>query len=124
MNYLAAWNAVESGLWFVLAILVTFLGARVEGMTWAPRIGLSVGLVAFGVSDLIEMRTGAWWNPPGLMAFKAACLATILGSGGILRRNRRRADPLGGTALADLSDLVAPEPAPEPEHKENPASSN
>lgn len=42
------------------------------------QIGASVTFILFGVSDFIEMRTGAWYTPWTLFAFKAACVASFL----------------------------------------------
>ncbi|KZN39399.1 hypothetical protein N480_00790 [Pseudoalteromonas luteoviolacea S2607] len=40
----------------------------------------SITLIAFGVSDIIEASTGAWWRPLSLLFFKAGCVLTLLGS--------------------------------------------
>ena len=37
-----------------------------------------VALFWFGISDFIEARTGAWYRPPGLLLWKAACVAALL----------------------------------------------
>jgi len=66
-------------------------GGRVRGMTPRLRILLSVSFLAFGISDLIELSTGAWWRPPGLLVFKGVCLLGIVGSCLSLRRNQRPA---------------------------------
>jgi hypothetical protein len=34
--------------------------------------------VLFGASDLIEVRTGAWWRPWWLLAWKAACVFALI----------------------------------------------
>jgi hypothetical protein len=42
-----------------------------------PGVGnspLTVFLAAFGVSDLWEIYSRAWWRPPALLILKATCL--------------------------------------------------
>ena|SRR5579871_5574871 len=70
-------NAGEALLWLVFAVIVA---VRFHG---APRTvrqtarALAMFFVLFGVSDIIEMQTGAWWRPMGLLIFKAVCLAGL-----------------------------------------------
>jgi hypothetical protein len=35
----------------------------------------------FGLSDLVEVTTGAWWRPWWLLAWKAACLLGLIAIG-------------------------------------------
>ncbi|MBI3879921.1 MAG: hypothetical protein HY301_07630 [Verrucomicrobia bacterium] len=75
------WNSVETnfnygeaGLWFVVS-LVLFARSRRQPET--PRKLGAIAAVAFfcfGISDLIEAQTGAWWEPIWLFFFKAACV--------------------------------------------------
>ena len=51
-------------------------------------------LAAFAVSDVIEMQTGAWWRPVGLLVLKGACLAGLTGCFvAMIRRVRRGGTP-------------------------------
>ena len=43
---------------------------------------LGVSLIAFGVSDIVEVQTGAWWRPWWLFAWKATCLVLLVGLAG------------------------------------------
>jgi hypothetical protein len=36
------------------------------------------GFVLFGISDLIEIGTGAWWRPGWLLLAKIACLSLLV----------------------------------------------
>lgn len=72
------YNAVEALLWFCLAGLVAVVGPRTAGFTRRTVVAMSVLLVAFGISDIVELRTGAWWRPPGLLVFKAVCLIGLV----------------------------------------------
>jgi hypothetical protein len=89
MDLASAFNIFEAGLWIVFAVLIAARGRSVRGMTLRLRVLLAVSFLAFGVSDIIEFRTGAWWRPPGLLVYKGLCLAGILGGFVALLRNRR-----------------------------------
>ena|SRR5579872_860226 len=74
---LTLFNGCEAILWVVLAAVV---GVRFR--TAAPKArrvsrALAALLVAFGVSDVIEIYTGAWWRPPAQMIFKGLCLVGL-----------------------------------------------
>lgn len=67
-------NQAEACLWFVIALI---LGVRLRaGRPWRWLIPLA--FVVFGASDLIEARTGAWWEPWWLLVLKAACVLVFL----------------------------------------------
>lgn len=38
------------------------------------KITLSIVLIFFGISDFVEMTTGAWWRPHWLLAWKVLCV--------------------------------------------------
>ncbi len=62
-------NVIEAGLWVVVAIIVL--------AKWKHKTAAIV-LVAFGISDLVETQTGAWWKPWWLLAWKALCVIALL----------------------------------------------
>ena len=69
-------NYIEAGFWIVIGavIMVTaVIRHRVDRWTW-----LSLGVfVAFGISDIVEVSTGAWWRPWWLLLWKAACVLVM-----------------------------------------------
>jgi hypothetical protein len=73
-------NACEAVLWMVVAIAVAVRYVRRGTASRTRRVAIvtAVFLVLFGVSDVIEMQTGAWWRPPGLLALKAFCLIGLV----------------------------------------------
>jgi len=81
-------NYAEAGLWTVMGAAALLKGHK-------DRSGIILGLtlIAFGASDLIESRTGAWYRPWWLFAWKAGCVLSILVSGIDLLRKRRRESP-------------------------------
>jgi hypothetical protein len=71
-------NGGEAFLWLAFAVIVAVRFHRAPRRVRRTARGLAIIFVLFAVSDVVEMRTGAWWRPPGLLFFKAACLAGLL----------------------------------------------
>ena len=70
-------NFAEAMLW--LAIGTGFLIARYRQPVAKMKCTFAaVAFAAFGISDLIEIHTGAWWKPWPLLALKAICVAVFL----------------------------------------------
>jgi hypothetical protein len=66
-------NRIEAVLWLVIASTVA-LGCSYTGR-WSVWRGMGVVvLIAFGVSDIVETTTGAWWRPWWLFAWKTICV--------------------------------------------------
>jgi hypothetical protein len=49
-------------------------GSGADRILWI----LAPTFVLFGISDFIELRTGAWWKPLGLLVLKAACISVFV----------------------------------------------
>lgn len=81
-------NFAEAGLWAAIGVVLLVRSVRAGS---ARRRAVSAGLVflLFGFSDVIEMRTRAWYEPVGLLVFKAACIAGLLAVWALHRRARR-----------------------------------
>lgn len=82
LSFHAGFNYFEAGLWFVIAIVMLVRGRLKQPWRWR----LPLAFAAFGVSDLIEVQTGAWWEPWWLLALKAACVLVFLLAWRALRR--------------------------------------
>ena len=78
MNLERDGNLIEAGVWFLLAITLFVHTLRSEKRLRATLFVLVVTLAIFGCSDLVESRTGAWWRPWWLLAWKAACVIVLL----------------------------------------------
>lgn len=90
MNFVTAFNAVEVVLWGTLSLATFCLGHRIRGLTPATRVWLGATFLAFSLSDVLEVKTGAWWRPPGLLVLKGTCLLCFAVIGWRLWRNRQR----------------------------------
>lgn len=69
-------NYGEAALWFVVSVLAW--KASVDRKH--PRDGgvLMITFIAFGISDLVETTTGAWWRPWWLFVWKALCILIVI----------------------------------------------
>src|SRR3954468_12554069 len=71
-------NLIEAGFWVVFATAIAI------GASSQPRTLKSLGYTAgadcllFGISDMVEARTGAWWRPWWLLAWKALCVTGLV----------------------------------------------
>lgn len=87
-------NVLEAALWTVIGATLAAAGLRPGRHRTLLRVS-AAAFLAFGVSDLVETRTGAWWRPWWLLMWKAACIAVLLAC--LLRyRAARLREPAGG----------------------------
>jgi len=70
-------NRIEAALWLVIALAMTVAAARGARIRFDCTIA-AVAFALFGISDLVEAKTGAWWRPWWLLAWKAACVFAFL----------------------------------------------
>jgi hypothetical protein len=102
MNIHSVGNAVEAVVWFILAVVVFVAGARhadIRRNAWTA----SAALVLFGFSDLVEIRTGAWWRPWWLLVWKGSCIAAFIVLLWIWSR-RRKADAVTADCEPPVSE--------------------
>ena len=72
-------NHLEAGLWCAIGLAFAVVGVRASGRTNRRCYLLAAVFLAFGVSDIVEAQTGAWWRPWWLLAWKVGCLY-VMGS--------------------------------------------
>jgi hypothetical protein len=83
------YNYVEIGTWCAMGVAAGALALRRCGAPQRDLLPASMTLIAFGLSDYVENRTGGeWWTPWWLLAWKAACVLVLLA---LLLRGKRRA---------------------------------
>ena len=82
-------NACEAGLWLIFAVVVAVRFRRAPVAARRVARVMALFFVLFGASDLIEIETGAWWRPPGLLALKGVCLVGLTGCFVLLLRRER-----------------------------------
>ena len=70
-------NHIEAGLWFVIGL--AFAGyAFARPSVRVRSFVAAIVFILFGVSDIVEVQTGAWWRPWLLFCWKAACVLAML----------------------------------------------
>jgi len=73
---ITTFNYLEASLWFAIASIL-FINAisRKKYIAYKKTMLISSAcFLLFGVSDIIEAHTGAWWEPVELLVFKALCI--------------------------------------------------
>jgi hypothetical protein len=70
-------NRYEAVLWFAFALLCLCASLRPSAKHRRDLLILTAAFGAFGVSDIIESHTGAWWRPWWLFVLKAACVLAM-----------------------------------------------
>ena len=67
----AGLNAVEAAVWIFIGLLL-LAGAKKAAVNSSRKdvVALSLLFVAFGISDVIEVYSGAWWRPWWLLIWK------------------------------------------------------
>ncbi len=72
----AAFNFCEAMLWISVGVTFGVLHHRRGGLS-RLRFAIAVLFVTFGLSDLVEIRTGSWYDPPWMFAWKALNCAAL-----------------------------------------------
>jgi hypothetical protein len=85
-------NVIEAVFWMMIAATVYLRSDHSSASGWL-RVGTraAVAFFWFGISDLIEVQTGAWYRPLGLLAMKGVCVAVLLHCFACHRRSQRLA---------------------------------
>jgi len=72
-------NLIEAGVWLLVALVWLYKAVTSRAaLRWVTLV-LALTFVLFGLSDLIESETGAWWRPWWLLALKGVCVIGIVG---------------------------------------------
>ncbi|MEY3457282.1 MAG: hypothetical protein RL215_439 [Planctomycetota bacterium] len=69
-------NGIEAVVWWVLGLCVLAAAVR-QNPQRRNIVIVGMILILFGISDIVEISTGAWWRPWWLFAWKAVCIVTL-----------------------------------------------
>jgi len=83
-------NYIEAALWSSIGIGFAVAAMSRSGITRRRCWIAAVTFVLFGISDLVESHTGAWYRPIWLLAWKGACLVVFAVLGFVHFREIRR----------------------------------
>lgn len=78
MNMASIFNYCEAGLWFIISLTVFLRLKKTEVKFKKLAVQTSISFFFFGISDLIEANTGAWWIPWWLLVLKALCILSFV----------------------------------------------
>jgi peptidoglycan/LPS O-acetylase OafA/YrhL len=74
----AYFNYGEALFWGIAGVCVFRRSRKQPPASRSAGSVAAVAFIAFGVSDLIEIRTGTWYDPWWLFAWKATCVVTLV----------------------------------------------
>lgn len=90
-EFAATFNVAEAGLWLAISAVLAAKAWRSRGRERRILWVLAGAFLVFSASDVIESRTGAWWQPWWLAALKIGCSAVfILGFRACFRAMKKR----------------------------------
>lgn len=84
------YNYVEATIWSLFSAGCLIAAVKARRPVRSRWLAAAVLFLAFGISDLVETRTGAWWRPWWLLLWKAACLLGLAALAFEARRRRHR----------------------------------
>ena len=88
MTVVDAINVFEVFWWTGCGSVVLVKTLRAGTLPRGRGYLLAATFVLFGLSDVVELQTGAWWRPWWLLVWKAACLAILVSAAVRWRRER------------------------------------
>ncbi len=94
MNLAQFGNLIEAITWLGIAVAWLIRSRKVAPNARLLQV-LAASFALFGVSDLIEIQTGAWWRPAWLFVLKAGCVFVFAGC--LWRYLRSKNRPLNDT---------------------------
>jgi hypothetical protein len=78
VNIASIFNYCEAVLWFAIALTVFLRRKNANVKLTKLAMLVSISFFFFGISDLIEANTGAWWRPWWLLVLKALCILSFV----------------------------------------------
>ncbi|NEP59824.1 MAG: hypothetical protein F6K31_22935 [Symploca sp. SIO2G7] len=72
-------NYLEAGIWGTIAFGFYVQAIRKVGRLRHHAIITAVIFSLFGLSDIVEVETGAWWRPWWLFVWKSFCVICLFG---------------------------------------------
>jgi hypothetical protein len=71
-------NYIEAVIWSCFAIGFAMTAAKSLGQIRIHRLIATLTFLLFGLSDIVEVQTGAWWRPWWLFCWKASCVLSMV----------------------------------------------
>ncbi|MFP5269733.1 hypothetical protein [Coleofasciculus sp.] len=70
-------NYIEAGIWIAIALGFGVRIIRHSGTERYQALMAFLTFFFFGLSDIIEVQTGAWWRPWWLFVWKSLCVFSM-----------------------------------------------
>ena len=77
MNHIV-FNSCEAVLWIGFGCALFIATAKSALKQLNVLYVAAITFVVFGVSDIIEIYTGAWWQPLWLLIMKVSCIVSFI----------------------------------------------
>ncbi|MBE9129107.1 MULTISPECIES: hypothetical protein [unclassified Coleofasciculus] len=71
-------NYIEAGIWGIISLGFAFRFIRCSRTEKFQAAVAVVTFLLFGISDLVEVQTGAWWHPWWLLVWKSLCVLSMI----------------------------------------------
>ncbi|MGB7440769.1 MAG: hypothetical protein WA919_06845 [Coleofasciculaceae cyanobacterium] len=81
-------NYLEAVIWIIFAVGFAVAGFSQPGLIRRQRVLAAVTFLLFGLSDIVEVQTGAWWHPWWLFLWKSSCVISMVVLLGIYWQSR------------------------------------
>ena len=81
-------NYIEAVTWGLFAAGFAVSAAKETGKVRLHRVIATLTFFLFGLSDIVEVQTGAWWHPWWLFLWKSFCVASMFGLLAVYWRDR------------------------------------
>ncbi|MEK7413349.1 MAG: hypothetical protein AAB263_08525 [Planctomycetota bacterium] len=105
-------NACEAVLWACFAVVFVVRAVIATGRMRRLAGIMALAFIAFSISDVIEMDTGAWWRPIWLLVLKVSCVLVFIGGVIVYYRMRRRSQSISLTAHGAASNSTSDDGVP------------
>ena len=74
---LEIFNLIEALFWAGAAVGVLIFSKPLPDKRRKIAYFAAATFFLFGISDLVEIHTGAWWRPVWLLLFKGLCIGAL-----------------------------------------------
>jgi hypothetical protein len=90
MTIVDAINVFEVVWWTGCGVVVLVKTLRAGNVPRGRGYFVAATFVLFGLSDVVELQTGAWWRPWWLLVWKAACIIVLVDAAVRSQRDNRK----------------------------------
>jgi hypothetical protein len=71
-------NLVEAGFWVIFGLILAVTALRRPSAYRTLAVSACLVSILFGLSDLVEASSGAWWRPWWLLVWKGLCITGLV----------------------------------------------